>query len=363
MSPKKADVDVTTSAGSAKLSTKALQGLKDALADNRLIIKDTEASQKYPEVIDFASKFIKHKRHSEMDEMSQRAAVVERDYNAFRNEATFVHEMWQFMHKDRRDKRISGDPDSDIVSEDWTTEMWSIAHLGASWDLDFKPDSIPHLENTDIMIIKLLDVSPRIKNPKPDLAYGIKFSAFTRTELDVIRLYQQYSQISPGISFPFFAAEFKGGNGTMGEAILQACRSGAAMVNAIRELYKVAGLEKKDAGADTQSFVFTMALDTTNVNMYVNWAEVIPGKPTIYHMHLIGAYHLEIASAFQSLRHDLNNILDWGLSERLKQLKTTLNTIYKKELSSSPPPPAKKQKTGRGEGEEEHSEMEKVPSG
>jgi len=348
VAPKKSSVDVTTSTTkttntAAPLDTKILEDVIKALRSNKLWIKDPVARQRYPEVVDFASQLITHKRHSDMDEISQQEALESQvDYGPT-NEATFVAEMWRHMHKDYRDKRTSGEPGSDILDADWTTETWHKAHLNARWDREFRPESIPRVDTKNATIIKLLQALPRVKNPKPDLAYGIKHRALTQTELDVANAHLRFSEPSPGLCFPFFAAEFKGAGGVPEEVELQACRVGAAMVDAIRGLNKFAGLEKKDAGADMSSFAFTLTMIPSSARMQVHWAQIVPGEPNIYHMHTIGRYWLDIGRDYKDIRRDLNNILDWGLSVRLQHVKETLNAINKKNVAAPPP---KTQNTG-----------------
>ena len=316
-----------SSAGSQALSTSNLQDIHSALWTNRLRIEDKVAKQSWPQVVFLAKQLRTRQRNSEMDERSQELALQDRDYYAFTNERTFVAEMWRHMHGDHRNKRTSEEADSVIADAQWTTEAWQVDHLGARWDIDFRYESIPRLENVTPALAKFLESNPRIKNPKPDLAYGIRYGAFTTLQQDIIHTYPRYTEVSPGLCFPFFAAEFKGSQGSMEEADLQACRSGAAMVNGIRELYKEAGREKKDAGADEDSFAFTLALIPQFANLYVHWAEVAPGSQTIYHMHQINTYSLKIATHYQDIRHDLNNILDWGLDKRLNQLKDIVDVI------------------------------------
>ena len=270
-----------------------------------------------------------------MDEASQREAAQTRDLKQGTNESTFVRAMWDHMHKHHRDKRTSGAPGSDIDDGDWTTETWHKSYLGAMWNRLFRPGAIPRIEPMDQRTTKLLDSLPRVKDPKPDLTYGYEFTAFTEEELKVCITHLRFSQVSPDIYFPFFIAEFKSKSGNMMEAENQACRGGSAMVNAVRELQKVAGLEKTDAGADTQSFAFTLAMITTSANLFVHWAEIRPGKATIYHMHRIAVYSLEVETNYQDIRRDLNNVLDWCLSDRMQQIKHLLKAID--EMTVSPP--------------------------
>ena len=361
MAPKRTNEGASTSANESTasstgpLSPKVLLELKNVLLTNRLKMKDQAAKHRYPEVIAHATKFVSHKRNSDMDEATQQLAVGARELYSVTNERTFVCEMWKHLHKEWRDKRIARDPASEIDGVEWTTAAWQLDFLEARWDYEFRRESIPRLENVTPTIAKCLAATPRIANPKPDLAYGISYGAFTEEEFDISRTYTQFSEVSPGICFPFFAAEFKGSGGTMEEAELQACRGGAAMVNAVRELAKVAKAQKKDAGADMNSFAFTLAMVPICAFLYVHWAEVVPGKQTVYHMHKIRSYDLTEAGTYPVLRRDLNNVLDWGLTSRLKECKEWLNTIHKQNSSA---PPSKKQKTGTEGSEKGTAEAE-----
>ena len=345
----------STASSTGPLGPKVLQELKAILLTNRLKIQDPMAKHKYPEVIAHAAKFVSRKRNSDMDEATQQLAVGARNLYAVTNERTFVSEVWKHLHKEWRDKRIAVKPGSELDGVEWTTAAWQLDFLEARWDYEFRRESIPRLENVTPTIFKCLAATPRVANPKPDLAYGISYGALTEEEFDVSRTYPQYSEVSPGICFAFFAAEFKGSGGTMEEAEIQACRGGAAMVNAVRELAKVAKTQKKDAGADMSSFAFTLAMVPISAFLHVHWAEVVPGKQTVYHMHKISSYDLTEAETYPVLRRDLNNILDWGLSVRLKECKALLNTIHKDNCSA---PPSKKQKTAAEESEKGTAEAE-----
>lgn len=339
---------------STPVSTKLLD-LYTAFESNNLPINDEVAKQRCPEVVEFASKLVKRKRHSNMDEASQRDACETQHRVGLANEATFVREIWNHVHEHHRDKRISGDPGSDIVDAEWERETWNEAHLGAKWDQEFGSDMIPRLEPRDATTIRFLHSLPRIKDPKPNIAYGINETAFTSNERKIMYRHRNCLKFLSGLCFPFFAAEFTD-NINMTYAMFQACRSGASMVAAARESNSILGLEKKDAGADMSSFAFTLAFYSPLACMYVHWVEVVPGQPAIYHMHPIGGYLFGNPSAYQEIRRDLNNILDWGLSDRLKQAKETLDAVDKKNQSESQP--CKKRKLGSEEESERQEDAE-----
>lgn len=367
--PPKANPDAETSTygtesaygnESTPVSTK-LHDLNTAFWSNNLWMEDTAAKQRCPEVFEFASTLIKRKRHSDMDEASQRDACKTQQRVGLANEATFVREIWNHVHKTHRDKRISGEPGSDIVDAEWARGTWNQAHLGVKWDQEFESDMIPRLEPRDATTIRFLHSLPRIKDPRPNIAYGINETAFTLDEWKVMYMHRGCSQFSSGLCFPFLAAEFTE-NGSLTYAIFQACRSGASMVAAAREFNRVSGLERKDAGADMTSFAFTLAFYPHLARLNVHWAEVVPGEPTIYHMHRISSYALDVARSYQEIRHDLNNILDWGLSNRLKQAKERLNAIAKKNQSETQPS-RKRKFSSEEESEKQDAELEDGSAG
>ena len=133
----------------------------------------------------------------------------------------------------------------------------------------------------------------------------------------------------------FFVVEAKS-DGDFQEGITQACRNGAAMVKAHRDLKAHA---KRNAAPVSQGFAddsttaYSMVLCPQIATIYVHWAEVALER-IIYHMHLAASYAIEEKENIEKLRAAINNILDWGLGERKRAIEVTLMALQNsKQLS------------------------------
>ena len=71
-----------------------------------------------------------------------------------------------------------------------------------------------------------------------------------------------------------------------------------------------------DGTADMQSFAFSFAICPDQAKMFVNWALDLPKDVVHWHMHLLRVYPFEDDAAVTLLKHDLNNVLDWGIKKR-----------------------------------------------
>jgi len=88
---------------------------------------------------------------------------------------------------------------------------------------------------------------------------------------------------------PALVIEGKGARGKDSKAVNQACRAGAALVKAGGLLRERIG-DPDVEGADNRTFIYTIALGARDLEIFVNWAEVLPAdaegnKTVIYHMN------------------------------------------------------------------------------
>lgn len=119
---------------------------------------------------------------------------------------------------------------------------------------------------------------------------------------------------------PALVIEGKGARGEDGEAVNQACRAGAALVKAGRLLRERIG-DPDVEGADDRTFVYTVALGARDLEIFVNWAEVLPAdaegnKTVIYHMNQLNIQSYTRDGFLQENRDILHNILDWACLAR-----------------------------------------------
>ena len=161
------------------------------------------------------------------------------------------------------------------------------------------------------------DKAMGLTNPNPDFTYGIvKPEHFPKAEVHVPAHIQVYLSVAPSMRFPFYVEEHKPASEGIVKAEHQAMRDGATLVNARRKLNHALESEGWDSpvGADLDSFVFTCAWTPYMAEIFVNWYEKLPDGEQVFHMTTIGdQYRMKNPDDLKKLRHDIENILDWGL--------------------------------------------------
>ena len=188
-------------------------------------------------------------------------------------------------------------------------------------------------------IRKLMTKDPTMKeigmsNAKPDFTYGIRENRYP--DLQSHRFSPQtraFMGVAPYMIHACFIIESKSSSGSLVEAENQACRGGATLVNARRQLNAKAG-KQDQAGADRDSFVFSMTIDTNTAKIWVHWCELRPKSAEdatlyeTYHMNKLFTCLLESPDMLSKLRVKLHNILDWGCLARLMEIQVVMDKIY-----------------------------------
>ena len=151
----------------------------------------------------------------------------------------------------------------------------------------------------------------------------------------------------------FFVLEAKFINASLEEAENQCLRSGCAMVNTRRVLNNAATLQQapkqqatlsssvpgptaataplpSPSSADMDSFAFTMALGPQDARIFANWALVEANGGVEWHMHQLRHYNFRSLDEVNRLHHDMDNILDWGVSSRKRKVVELCRNIEKK---------------------------------
>ena len=254
---------------------------------------------------------------------------------------------------------------------EWIETAWEKDQLKCNWGTDFVRGSVPPLVVLDETQRIYTDHAPRVKNPKPDLAYGLKHTGLSDQE----RLINNHlgANLSPYMDHPFFIVEVKNAENGLYEAENQCARGGAAMVRLKRKFDKLADGTFKDYESqqgkgkggndladqtsqnkekipidhyrtDAKSFAFSLAIHPSDATMFVHWAEEAFSKEgkllTInWHANHIAHYYLKDEDPWIDLHRDIDNILDWGVLTRRQELKELCSQIFTQEYSK------KKQKT------------------
>ncbi|KAL8659934.1 MAG: hypothetical protein Q9202_006889 [Teloschistes flavicans] len=330
----------TTAVGSA-LGTPSNQKLtmKEVLKLNGMRIEDI-AYDEYPALEARAEDIIGADRGSCMQPESARRLERLRKWYMDSNEDTFMVKWWGKLFKDERHVKTmeEGSPAATDLNQDfWTSKSWDLDGLDESWNLEFRKDSLPQLDVTNNPAAKLLiEQNERVKNPKPDICYGVRKDFFTEQEEAINNLYARYAGISKHIRHPAFEVEGKLYQ-TADEVQAQCCRGGTALVYATRKMVEASGVNILRSGPDMDTFVFSLALIPNLATLYMHWAEVKHSITVLYHMNEVTSYRLKLKDEKAKLRYDVNNILERMLLERLAWIKTVLNAIHQRMKTNNPP--------------------------
>ena len=298
-------------------STNAKLPIRQLLAANNMPMEDNAALRRHPEILQWAQEVQEGQRNSAMKPASEQKLADRRRAYEESNEDTFIRHFMSALLRDKRERK---------VGELWEEICWDQDCFMEAWNQSFQRDCIPRIEVPDALTTKVLEANPRIKDPKPDITYGISSDPFSADQMNVNRLYYSQAGICPSdLWHPFCIVEAKM-KGTIQEAEHQCVRGGAALVNAARQLKYLSGIDNLADGPDMDTAIFSLAVITTSVVLHVHWAEVVDGK-TLFHMHHVYTYALANKGVGSQLRHDLNNILDWGTLTRKIQIIEMLDNI------------------------------------
>jgi hypothetical protein len=202
-------------------------------------------------------------------------------------------------------------------------------HLDRNRDREFLKDCVPIPNASQNAILQAaLDAVGAPKTPKPDIAFGYRTSAFSNAQTHVNTVHDRISHISPGILHPFVIFEWKSNatGGTQFDAQNQAARSASALVHSQRTLH--ASSHSGYSGDPAETACFSCTIDSATVYLWIHWCED-KGEPLTahYYMELLFQLFLSDREAVWKLRRMINNIFEWGMGERLKRVKTTLDWI------------------------------------
>lgn len=324
--------------------------VRDILEDNGLYIDLKEVAGEARTYVTKAKDIINVKRLSPFEQDKQDDFLEQRKEYELRNEGTFVWYIWPLIVGLDRSVATQ-DENSKLDEHGLFVKKWRIDGLDANHRQKFETGSIPKLNtNGDPILEKILRDDGRVQLPEPDLAYALRRNSFPELSYVATAVDRKYKQLSKGITYPFLVLEFKSKSGAITEAELQACRSGAALVNYMRNLKKDAKDLDNVSAEDYGSFVFSLPMDQDHAHLHVHWAQKRSNRQVYYHMSFIKAYSLKDGEQVALLRHDMNNILEWGVGARKQYIKELLIKIKveiekPKSSSGSSNSPSKKQKT------------------
>ena len=324
---------------STEVSSRGLKPRKDPdnvkwLLHTHGMRQDDFALERYSHFAEKLKKILYADRTSAMKASSvQRTTITQQTYNT-QNEATLTTNLLPLILKPCRSVEMQPkqDPKPPFESSLPVVEGPSLKpNLNDKVDRYFLDDGLLTFANKDfsrsLLPIKEMEKSPGLSTPRPDYIYGFHRGLFqlpfdTGPRCDISALLD----VVHGMRFAFLIIEAKSDNGSLAEAVNQACRGGATLINTHRLL--LAKTRPKDfvieEGPDQDTFVFSCTMGPTTLDIYAHWAEVQHDGNIIYHMNHLAQHGLRSGGdALLSLRRHLHNILDWGIEIRLEALMSS----------------------------------------
>lgn len=185
-------------------------------------------------------------------------------------------------------------------------------------------------------IAKDLEKQSGMKNPKPDILYGIETDKFpVPSSVHIPAEVTALLEISPSMHHPFFLLEGKADRGSMAEAENQARRAGATLVNAARSLAALVYPKPSILGPDETSFVFSATMGPKHLEIWVHWFEARENDiDSRYHMDIVASDTLAIAGNIEGIRRKLHNIVEWGANNRYIQYSSLHTKIHEYAIKS-----------------------------
>ena len=212
--------------------------------------------------------------------------------------------------------------------QELTVESFWEDGLAVKVDCEFRKNFLPTSEK-DEELVKAMAKVDGMTNPKPDYTYGLRIDRYPIPDDVTVSFYINFLlEVVPILHHPFFIIEGKSDSGSKAEAENQACRGGAALVNAARQLLERIGARTEATGPDQQTFIYSATLSPGLMDFWVHWAEVREKAKPIFHMHWLDSIPLRGDGALGKLRKITHNILDWGCVDRSRQNEEVYDQIF-----------------------------------
>ena len=303
---------------------------------NNLYVKDNAAGREYAALITQAKEIINGGRESAVKTESRTKLMKNQNRMLIMNEDTFMIKMLGSLIGSGRYIQPSQSKDEkgkdavqntagicDCLKRDWIDDG-----LDFNANQEFHKTRVPSLEITNGPVhSQLLDALPRIKTPKPDRVFGLLLEAFGPEDCLILATCSKQTSLTLGLYHFFFLIEAKVSSGDMVEAMYRACRGGAALSNAMRELILISDPQIAKDKIEPQTIVFSLTIGPEYAKLWIHWAEIDPGKQTRFQMQSIAKYWVDETNDVRKLRHDIDNILDWGTFTRKQTACKIMDTI------------------------------------
>lgn len=346
--------DSESEAGTIAKSKMSVSEVRSMLTRNRMVVDDAEARVLGQPLIDKAIDIMDDRRNSELSDKKAGKIVETMKFYSTKNETTMLINLWSLLVNEKRFckmKLASGEeeslsPEEEKEAMQWIKRAWvKDDKLWTKYQAEFFAHTLPEIAKTgDEALDVLLAAVPRIAKPRPDLCIGFDGKAFSARVLEVLE--QFGCKLTAEQYLSFFETEAKGADGTLGEASNQCCRGGSGMTKLCRNFFKStnawlsvvpskASSSSQTASAvhssstteieyprpDMKSFTFSMALTPDLAVMFVHWAAEMDDYTEIWHQSKLRSYKLDTVDDLRQLHCNIDNVLDWGISNRKRKME------------------------------------------
>ena len=300
-------------------STAEIAIVRRSMAEEGLRFLDKTSFRKYPEFKAKIKELVMGDRASTMRPQSKRAIKEFMANNVLTPEVTYFTEAKSLMIKvDGRGVEVEGSKMKTFVGEalEQVRTFEPSDRIVFRRDILFVKKALPRQKQ---------GFQPGMSTPKPDWVFGLAEPGFADDDtINNLHLAtKEWVYCAPQVRHAWFAIDNKSAREPIAFAETQALRTGAALVNAHRQLLQKAGMLKKAPGddkleapgADEQSFKFTCCWIPEMANIYVHWHERLPNGKELWHMNLVRGYLFSCKGHLRAFRADIHNILDCGVMQ------------------------------------------------
>ena len=274
-------------------------------------------------------------------------------------------------------------PEEKEEQKNWIQQEFTKDHLRMRFNIDFTKGSVPGISSTNNpQRDAILAQVPRLSNPRPDVVFSLYRTAFPLEMQDLFR-HLGCNLNGPDAYHVFALIKCKCLNASIQEAENQILTGGSSAVSR-RRIYNHGVAVKRIRGncvpsqlspdargtssarpsppmiaptdiesgpkPDLDSWIFTFAVAADQAKSFVNWCLVNPSGELHWHMHLLNVYSFNKAADIALLRHDLDNVLDWGVGpvKRKVSLQAQAKFDSGELITNNAAPNAKRKRANEG---------------
>lgn len=295
----------TTSSGPKLVNN--VRNVRESLGEEGFYFEDEESYNKYPEI----------------QELMEEVFFTERA-SAMRSKSLLKIKKWRKENATAPEDKYFAKLLPQVVGESRTTFSTEASSQRKSFSSDELEEASKVMLNRGVLYKEGRSIEKKLglTNPVPDVVWGLKVHQNpSRNAPRLGNAPTALIKLAPGVRHPFCVMEDKGSDEPIEAAENQAIRSGGALVEARRQLKKLAREkdETEAVGVDLDCIAFSCSWVPQQANIHVHWHELTKDGYSIWHMNFLQGYKFSNSSDMSQFRHDIHNILDWGVSPARKR--------------------------------------------